>query len=36
MGVSQEDTNMARTTQNAQRRIQGAQVLSIAAIIGIT
>ena len=36
MGVPQEDIEMARQTQAAQRRMEGAKVLPLAAILGVT
>ena len=36
MGVSQDDIETAKITQDAQRRMAGAKVLSLAAILGVT
>ena len=36
MGVSQDDIEIAKITQAAQRRTAGAKVLSLAAIMGVT
>ena len=36
MGVPQEDIHLARQTQEAQRRMAGAKVLPLAAILGVT
>jgi hypothetical protein len=36
MGVPQEDIDMARQTQEAQRRMEGAKVLPLSTILGVT
>lgn len=36
MGVPQDDIDMARMTQEAQRRMEGAKVLPLSTILGVT